>query len=223
MKRLKVPGTEASLKRLSVDEKSKAIIHQLEHLASSANCLWYKQEASTILVAHLRESLPATLRTEVFGGVDREADLLDPVVKHFVKKGFEVFAEVPMGRNRADVAAIKPGFLWGKTVVAVELKNQLEQLKRATDQLTTFSDYAHETYLACTPLLAHDYLRWHAKSAGATKWDSNCLARKLSKIGAGLLLVDDGVTCVHAAKSGSPESTHLQDVIASAARLPRKT
>jgi hypothetical protein len=38
--------------------------------------------------------------------------------------------------------------------------------------------------------MAHEHLRWHARSVGVKTWDADALTRKLQAIGAGLMLVD---------------------------------
>ena len=192
MKAIGVKGKPGQLKKLDPDEKARAILHELAHLAESRTSIWHEVHKLEILTFFVYEVLNKAERAAIFGHVAKESDLLRPVAQHFVDQGYEVYDEIPMGRNRADLVAHIPGGffnVWTPTVIAVELKNDLTQLKRGIDQLTTFQDYAHQTYLACTPAMAHEYLRWHAKSPGVKHWDSGALKRKLEKIGAGLLLV----------------------------------
>ena len=192
MKEVGVKGKAGQLKKLSADEKARAVLHELEHLANSPTSIWWGVHKIEILTSFVYDVLNKGERSGIFGQVAKEADLLAPVAKHFHEQGYEVYDEIPMGRNRADLVGYIPGSLgnlWSPTVVAVELKNELNQLKRGIDQLTTFQDYAHSTYLACTPAIAHEYLRWHANSIGVKSWDATALKRKLEKIGAGLLLV----------------------------------
>ncbi|MFO0711656.1 MAG: hypothetical protein U0353_17520 [Sandaracinus sp.] len=186
MKALGVKGKPGHLKKLDPDDKAKAILHELAHLAETSTSMWHRVHTLEILTYFVYEVLNKGERSAIFGHVAKESDLLRPVAQHFADEGYEVYDEIPMGRNRADLVAHKPGSLfnvWSPTVVAVELKNDLTQLKRGIDQLTTFQDYAHETYLACTPAIAHEYLRWHAKSPGVRHWDSDALKRKLNSIG----------------------------------------
>ncbi len=56
--------------------------------------------------------------------------------------------------------------------------------------MTTYADYAHEVYLACTPAMAAEYLRKHADSREAKRWDREAFDRKLQKLGVGMLLVE---------------------------------
>lgn len=122
-----------------------------------------------------------------------------------------------MGRNRADVVGVKKSavpWLFDPSVIAIELKNELSQLKRGIDQMTTFQDYAHQVYMACTPVLAHDYLRWHASSIGVQRWDPHCLRRKMEKIRAGLLIVEGAtVTEMLVAGSGNVDASKLKEVM----------
>lgn len=84
----------------------------------------------------------------------------------------------------------RPGLLRGSRAVAVELKNDVEQLKRGLDQLATFKDYANAVYLACTPALAASYLDRHAGARNVRQWDPELLTRKLKTMGVGLLIVE---------------------------------
>ncbi len=103
-----------------------------------------------------------------------------------------------MGRCRVDLVGYRSaGFLRAGRAVAVELKNDLGQLKRGLDQMATFRDYGHEVYLACTPALAAEYLDSHAEAPGVRRWDSAVFDRKLGEFGFGLLLVEDDDVNVH--------------------------
>ncbi|MGH9452044.1 MAG: MmcB family DNA repair protein [Terriglobia bacterium] len=57
------------------------------------------------------------------------------------------FSEVSFGRNTADLV----GRARGGEIVIVELKNGLEEFKRAFNQLAGYRGYAHRVYIACTP------------------------------------------------------------------------
>lgn len=92
--------------------------------------------------------------------------------------------------NGAVIGYRKRGLLRSARVVAVELKNELEQLKRGLDQMTTFADYAHVVYLACTPALGAAFLDSHAEGRGVRSWDPDLLTKKLNSFGFGLLLVE---------------------------------
>ncbi|MGH9895316.1 MAG: hypothetical protein ACREA0_25705, partial [bacterium] len=82
----------------------------------------------------------------------READdLLAPVGAWIREKGLEPYVEVPLGTKRIDVVGYKKGnFFVAERVIGVELKNDLVQMERGLDQMTTFAEFAHATYLACT-------------------------------------------------------------------------
>lgn len=84
----------------------------------------------------------------------------------------------------------KKGFLFGERLVGVELKNDIVQFERALDQMTTFGQYTHAVYLACTPAMAAEYLDKHAEARGVHHWDSTVLRKKLESFGFGLLLVE---------------------------------
>jgi len=73
----------------------------------------------------------------------------------------------------------------------VELKNSEAQLRRGLDQMTAFAEYVNEVWLACTPLMAAEYLHKHTASKTVRRWDPEVLNRKVSEFGSGLLIVAD--------------------------------
>jgi hypothetical protein len=150
-----VPGKPAQLRRLSSKQKYDLIERQVEHLCSVPSSLWYQVEPAEILAAHfhLAKGLLKADRSFLFSAVQRESDLCQPVEAWLAEKGFEAHREVAMGSQRPDVVGVRRGAWRSDRVLAVELKNDIAQLKRGLDQMTTFSDYAHEVYLACTPEL----------------------------------------------------------------------
>jgi hypothetical protein len=73
-------------------------------------------------------------------------------------------------------------------LIAIELKNDYEQFKRAINQMGTFSEYADLVYMACTPDFAAFF---HDRNEGSSHhWDPNVLDRKLRSAGFGLLIVE---------------------------------
>ena len=189
-----VPGKPAFLKALPPEEKFKAIAAQIEHLQSASTSQWHDVHQLEILAAHIFQSnMPEKFVAELFADVKTEAALKSPVTAWLRGKDMHVFDEVPMGTCRADLFGYKKGgFFSSSELIAVELKNDVGQLRRGLDQMTSYGDYAHKVYLACTPFLAANYLATHAGGAKVKRWDGDVLNRKLGQIGAGLLLVEGG-------------------------------
>jgi hypothetical protein len=199
---LQVPGKPFTLRALSAKDKLREIENQAEHFRRSKTSIWHGMEPSQVLAASIWRSrlVPRYVRNEMFWAVPKEADLLEPISAWLETSGFAVHEEVPMGRGRVDVVGHRAAAMLGlrpARVVAVELKNDLNQLKRGLDQMVTFRDYAHDVYLACTPALAAEYLDAHANSRGVQRWDSDVLDRKLGLFGFGLLLVEGEDVYVH--------------------------
>jgi hypothetical protein len=89
------------------------------------------------------------------------------------------YAEVPCGTKRPDLVGVKKARLLSRgRTVAVELKNSEAQLRRGLDQMTTFAEYVNEVWLACTPLMAAEYLHKHTASKTVRHWDPEVLNRK---------------------------------------------
>lgn len=192
---LEVPGKPNVLKALSPREKLDCIIRQADFFGSSKTSLWFGVRSGDILVAKLWQSSLSNkfVERELFSSVTREAQLLEPVARWLVAHQLEPHAEISMGKKRADLVGHRePAFLGlrARELVAVELKNDIKEMERAIDQMTTYAEYAHRVYLACTPALAIEYLDDHASSRGAKHWDSEILDRKLGKLGLGLLIVE---------------------------------
>ena len=120
----------------------------------------------------------------------KESELAAPVAKYMRQFEFEVYGEVPVGRNRADLVGYKESFFAGPHVAIVELKNAMADFKRGSDQLSTYSGYANEVWVACTPWLAASFLNDHAGGKAVHAWDPQWLEKKLKSIGCGLLLVE---------------------------------
>ncbi len=120
-----------------------------------------------------------------------------------------------MGTSRVDVLGSKKGgWLSATEIVAVELKNDLAQMKRGLDQMTNYADYAHRVYLAITPFLAAAYLDSHSEGLQGPPLGCGCvLDRKLEQFGFGLLLVEGNSVYEHRqAKPRVPHAKKLQEV-----------
>lgn len=195
MTTLKAPVKAAQRKRMQVEDKVAVLGDHIPHLARVKNSEWSGSEREEIFAAGLFLSkASAGEKAKVFCPVKKEEDLRGPIRGWLEGQKLAVHDEVPMGTSRVDVVGYRPESLWhgAERVVAVELKNQLSQLKRGLDQMTNYSEYAHEVYLACTPALAASYLRGHFRAREVGQWDPNALERKLQKFGFGLLLVEEG-------------------------------
>lgn len=153
---------------------------------------WYDQAPAEVIAAAMVEAkLSAAERDAVLPKVRREADLAAPAVNWVRQRTKLVMEEVPMGTKRADVVGYRPGgLLTSASIVTLELKNDLVQLNRGLDQMTSYRDYSTHVYLACTPRLAAEYLKHHANSRGVRRWEPDALQRKLEAFGFGLLLVE---------------------------------
>ena len=217
--RLEVPGKVQTLARLSPSDKREAIRHQAEHYRSTRTSYWYDVPLEEVLAASLYDSdLPNRTVDALFCSLRREADLLDPVAALLEGKDLAPYDEVPMGKKRIDVAGLRKGglagLLGGAHIVGVELKNDIKQLERGLDQMTTFQDYCHEVYLACSPELAASYLFAHGDATAVSHHDPNALNRKLLRFGIGLLLVEHDDVYEHIVPSPhSPDGLHIDEVV----------
>lgn len=218
---LKVPAkNQAQLKRLPVPEKQAAIERQVSHLRSIPHSPWHNVDPPEILAASIWRSHGPKQLADIFSHAKLEKMLLDPVAEWLHKsRQLTPHAEIPMGTKRADVVGHAKGLLWGHTVVAVELKNDLKQFERCIDQMSTFRLYAEEVYLACTPYMAAEYLDKHANARGVRHWDPHAFNRKLESLGFGLLLVfasKDGPFVLEAIKPqrSKPDDKRLREVLA---------
>ena len=138
-----------------------------------------------------RSLLPEKVVFNLFSDVKKEAALSKPVTDWYRTRGFQVAEEVPLGVCRADLVAVHAGgWLSAKESVAIELKNDVREFRRALDQMTTYRDYVHRVYLACTPWLAADYLLYHSEGVKVKHYDHDLLDRRLKELRLGLLLVE---------------------------------
>lgn len=81
-----------------------------------------------------------------------EAELADPVARHFAADGYEAFLEVAFNGRIADVIAVK-----GDEVVAVELK--LRDWRQAHRQAMAYQVGCHRSYVGVPLKTALDALR----------------------------------------------------------------
>lgn len=215
---LDVPGKPGQLRALSPRDKLKAIEQQIENLRKTETSIWRDVPAPEVLAASIYRCSRLSNRyvLNLFGDARTEAELLEPVAGWIEDQGLVPYDEVPLGRGRADVVGFrKAGLLKSARVVAVELKNDLDQLKRGLDQMTTFSEYSHATYLACVPALAAEFLDSHAEGRGVRRWDADVLTRKVESFGFGLLLVEgDDVSEIVEPKPHAVAKDKLAEVVA---------
>ncbi|MEO7032868.1 MAG: hypothetical protein ABI548_03470 [Polyangiaceae bacterium] len=221
VKVLEVPGKPAQLKRLSNPEKFSAIEAQALHLQRIPTSQWRGVELPEIIAGSLWHSdLPDRDVFAVFHAVKKEAHLAEAVAGWLREKGMRAYAEVPMGTKRPDLVGHRPGGLFSShRVVSVELKNEPSQLKRGLDQMTTFGDYSHHVYMACTPALGAEYLHAHAASHSVKHWDPEVLNRKLTDFGFGLLIVAGPEVCqIVPPRDRAPKREKLDEVLESIKR-----
>lgn len=188
----RVKGKPAHLKALSLAEKLAAIEHEIGVSKSTKTSEWYDVPEAEILAAHLWNASESNRRLQhLFCEVRKERDLLAPVAAWLRKRGLDAFQEVHLGRCRVDALGHREGgFLKSKRSVAVELKNEHEQVKRGLDQIATYRDYCHEVYMACTPGMVADQLVRHVEGKAVRRWDHDVFYRRLWDLGFGLLIVE---------------------------------
>lgn len=221
IKQLEVPGKPGVLRAMSEREKLAAIEHQIETYRRAPTSVWRDVNPAEVLAASifratLSGNLPMKIGSEMWRSVKTEAALAAPVARWLKGYKLKTYSEVPLGTKRADVLAYREGSLLSLTetlCVVVELKNEYEQLKRGLDQMTTFAQYGHETYLACTPYFAAEYLDRHSEGAKVKHWDPNVLHEKVKAFGFGLLVVEGDEVCeVIKPERRTPSESKLEQV-----------
>ena len=211
---LGVPSTATSRRKLSEDKKRQSIEKHITHLRSLPTSEWHKCPPAEVFAGALYSSKGASQKASVFFPVARENELYSPVATWLQKQKLTVYGEIPMGTARADVVGyLAEGFFATERIVTVELKNSLADMKRGLDQMSTYADYSHEVYLACTPALAAAYLKSHCQAAEVLRWDPAVLERKLKRLGFGLLMVeDDAVFELQTPRANSPVRLQLKEL-----------
>ncbi|MEO7037382.1 MAG: hypothetical protein ABI548_25730 [Polyangiaceae bacterium] len=139
-------GKPAQQKRLAKAEKLAAIEAHALHHQKQPTSPWHRVGVPEILVGLLwRASLSAPKKwSDVFYWPKKETDLEKPVADWLRERGWKVYREVAMGTKRPDLVGYKEGGRPGShRIVAVELKNEVSQLKRGLDRMTTFGEYSH--------------------------------------------------------------------------------
>ncbi len=190
LKFMDFPGMPGSVSGLSVEEKLEKAQSQALHLKNQLP--EYKHlSVEDILMCECYQAftngdfkIPGDHFEIVFGPTD-EHETTRPVARYFHGQGYTVFAEVPIGKSRADLIAYKredKSFL-----VAVELKTKVAQLKKCFAQLMDYGTVADEVYLATTPGCVIKYL-----TADIDEINPHALEEELHKCGAGLLILDGG-------------------------------
>ena len=123
-----------------------------------------------------------------------------------------------MGNKKADLVGLRSR-PWGRdSIVAVELKNDVDVFEDATSQISNYTLFADEVYLACTPHMAVEYLRRHAsmtpKGVVRRRWDPTIFDHKLRGLGCGLLLVvgEEVQLILKPEPTRSPEEHRVRDV-----------
>ena len=191
MERLQVSGTVATHNQMNDHEKKVAIEAQIEHFSQMPSSVWFRVPPREILAASIwrcgGEFLCPRVILDKFYEVAREEDLRRPVARWLQGRGHEPYMEIQLGRRRIDVLGYNKR---ESRLTAVELKNSDEEFRRLPDQMSSFAEYAHAVYLACTPAFAADYLDRNAEHRAVSHWDPTVLDRKLKRAGFGLLIVE---------------------------------
>jgi hypothetical protein len=128
IEQLEVPGKTSVIKRLTEREKQEAIETQIDHFRRTPTSVWNGVPTYEVLAASIWRAqevfLPRRLVREVFARVSQEEDLLRPVSRWLLDRGFEPYMEVPLGRRRIDVLGHRAGGIGrSPSLMAVELKN----------------------------------------------------------------------------------------------------
>jgi hypothetical protein len=206
------------MNRLPSEAKLELLEGHIEYLRKLKTSPWYKSEPLEILAGELwsAPSVPKATKANLWYPVKRESALLEPVADWYAEDGWKVYEEVPLGRNRADlVAHFKGGFLQKERLSAIELKNNLAELKRGMNQMATYAQYTNRVYLACTPWLAAEFLHDHASARSVKRWDPLIFNNKLERAGFGLLIVQGSeVEIVVAATSRKVSGAKRDDLMA---------
>ncbi|MGH7282633.1 MAG: hypothetical protein ACRELY_13990 [Polyangiaceae bacterium] len=196
MGELGIDRKPAVLRSMSRKEKLTAIEHHVRAQQTDPHSEWFDHSLPNIIAACVFASSRLTdgFVDKLFSYAKRESDLFGPVSQHCEKNGYDVHAEIDLSRKKADIVLLKTG-MWGGLLtsdesVAIELKNDPKQAEHALDQMTTYRDYVHQVYLACTPFMAAEMLSQHAKRPHVRRWDFDLLHRRLNELGLGLLLVE---------------------------------
>jgi hypothetical protein len=191
MLQLEVPGTVATHKAMTIQQKQAAIEAQADHFSRTPTSFWHRIPRQEILAASLWRCRGDILSERVvmdrFYEVAREEDLRRPVGRWLIDRGDEPYMEIQLGRRRIDALGYNKGT---QRLTAVELKNSDAEFRRGPDQMGSFTEYAHTVYLACTPAFAADYLERNADHRAVNHWDPTLLDRKLKQGGFGLLIVE---------------------------------
>jgi hypothetical protein len=221
---LEVPGKPAVLRSMSREQKLEAIERQIEHYRATSTSLWRDVPLPYVLAASIQRSdLPDKIVYKIFSDVKKESALCKPVTDWYSGEGFVVHEEVPLGACRADLVSIKEGrWLSNKEIIAIELKNDLAEMRRALDQMTTYREYAHKVYFACTPWLAADYLLQHSEGHKVKHYDHELLDRRLKELGFGLLLVEGNEIYEHLEPSTREPNKRKLEELTLALESPKK-
>lgn len=223
MEQLDVPGTVATHRAMTIQQKQAAIEAQAEHFSQTPTSFWYRVPRKEILAASLWRCRGHILRERVvkdrFYEVAREEDLRRPVGRWLLERGDDPYMEVQLGRRRIDVLGLNKRT---QRLTAIELKNSDAEFRRGPDQMGSFAEYAHAVYLACTPAFAADYLERHAEHRAVNHWDPTLLDRKLKQGGFGLLIVErDRVFEIISPVEQTPIPERLDKIVAGLAAFHR--
>lgn len=185
-------GSQSNFKRLNEEGQINAIWQKAKAFSESEATPWYANSELEIIAGCLwRSGAAQTAKRRAWSWLRREENLRLPIATHFLNQGFRVWQEVPTGNKRVDLLAWKKGgLLTPEQIVAIELKNSQNDLKRGLDQMTTYSMFAHKVYLACTPWLAAEYVDKYARSRSVRHWDAEVLNNKLKSLRFGFLTLE---------------------------------
>jgi len=115
IEQLEVPGKTSVIKRLTEREKQEAIETQIDHFRRTPTSVWNGVPTYEVLAASIWRAqevfLPRRLVREIFARVSQEEDLLRPVSRWLVDRGFEPYMEVPLDGAELTCWGTGPGAL----------------------------------------------------------------------------------------------------------------
>jgi hypothetical protein len=216
---LEIPGDNAG--DAGTRKTFAAIERRIEELRATETSLWYGVAAPEVLAASIfrAKRLANGPVQELFTHAPHERDLVGPITAWLKGGGLAPSQHISVGNARADFGGYRKGMMSGPRVVAVQMRNDLGELKRALDELVGLKPYTNATYLACTPAMAAAYLADFAAARGVHRWDPVALRRKLYASGSGLLLVEkDALAQALPAKERQLDAKTLDGLVAGMVR-----
>jgi hypothetical protein len=153
-----VLGAMRQLQHPHVSEYESANLEELEEQLAHAARFYVKtwpgrtrpNLMDVVSKAVLAAEVDAALVRRIFGGVATESELTAPVEARLRREGLQVKREVNIRGSRADLVGFDDA-IFGREVVAVELKNAPEECSRLANQLKDYRRAADTVRVVMTP------------------------------------------------------------------------